>query len=79
MRLKKLLTDFRTGGQMDIITTKRSGMSQTQRDRIRQQHINSSQFDPAWIGESGPVFMVLSCGFNTDKYRGNYDKVEWDK
>jgi len=60
---------------MDVITTKRSGLSQTQKDKIRQQRINNSRFDPKFMGEGGPVYMYQSCGFVTNKYRNEYDRI----
>jgi len=65
-----------------------SSLSQTQKDRIRKQHINSSHFDPKYIGEGGSIDLVLSCGFVNKSYRDGielekgrtgYDNIKWNK
>jgi len=61
--------------------------SQTQLDRERKARINASHFDPAYIGEGGPINIVLSCGFVNDNYRKGmelekgltgYDNIKWE-
>ena len=66
-----------------------TSLSQTQKDRIRQSHINSPRFDPAWLAtdEGGPMFIVLSCGHTNGNYRDGlelkngktgYDNINWE-
>ena len=46
-------------------------------DHIRKAHIQNSRFDPATIGEGGPINFWQHCGFVTSQYRDNYDDVKW--
>lgn len=39
----------------------------------------SRHFDPDHIGLTGPINSYLSCGFVTQKYRDNYDKINWNR
>lgn len=57
---------------------KKSPLSQTQQDNIRKSHIKSRHFDPAWIGEGGPIDIYQSCGFVSNTFRDNYDDIKWD-
>ena len=57
---------------------KKSKLSITQQENIRKSHINSPTFDPAWIGEGGPIDIYQSCGFVTSKYREGYDDITWN-
>jgi len=61
--------------------------SQTQLDRERKARINASHFDPAYIGEGGPINIYLSCSFINGNYRNGmelkngktgYDNIKWD-
>ena len=55
-----------------------TSLSQGDKDRIRKQHINSPKFDPAFIGEGGPINLVQSCGFVNNKYRKGFDEIKWN-
>jgi len=57
---------------------RKSKLSQSQRDTIRKQRVNSSRFDPAFIGEGGPIEIYQQCGFVNSSYRKGYDQINWN-
>jgi len=72
---------------MEVITTKRSGLSQTQKDKLRKARINSQTFDTSFAGEGGPVFLYQACGFNNKNFtegielpngKTGYDNIKWE-
>ena len=44
-------------------------------DHVRKAHAKNSRFNPANIGEGGPINEWQHCGFTTQKYRDGYDNV----
>jgi len=65
-----------------------SGLNLSQQGKLRKQRINSPTFNPEWMGDSGPMFIIQSCGFVNNKYRDGiklekgitgYDQIKWNK
>ena len=57
---------------------KTSKLSQMQKDALRKQRIKNSRFDPAFIGEGGPIELYQHCGFVNTNYRKGYDEINWN-